>query len=249
MKSAIALRHVHFEDLGVLEPFLADQGYAVRYVDAPTEDLAGLDAAAPDLVVVLGGPIGAGDEVDYPFLAQELDFVRRRLDAGGALLGICLGAQIIARVLGAAVKPMGVKEIGFSPLVFTGAGQVSPLGALGALPVFHWHGDQFDIPAGAVRLAGTEICRNQAFAFGHQVLGLQFHLEADPARIERWLVGHAAELSGAGVDPGALRGQAHDFGPTLASAAQDVIGAWLGIADVERNHSSTCDAVAASYSI
>lgn len=230
MKSAIALRHVHFEDLGVLEPLLVEQGYAVRYVDAPTEDLVGLDAAAPDLVVVLGGPIGACDEVDYPFLAAELDFVKRRLKARGALLGICLGAQIIARVLGAEVKPMGVKEIGFSPLIFTDAGKVSPLGALGALPVLHWHGDQFDVPAGAVRLAGSEICRNQAFAFGRQVLALQFHLEADPARIERWLVGHAAELNGAGVDPCVLRDQAGNCGPALASAARGAIGDWLRVA-------------------
>lgn len=248
MKSAIAVRHVHFEDLGVLEPVLAEQGYAVRYVDAPTEDLAGLDAAAPDLVVVLGGPIGACDELAYPFLAKELDFVRRRLDAKGALLGICLGAQVIARVLGADVKPMGVKEIGFSQLIFTDAGQISALGALGALPVLHWHGDQFDIPVGAVRLAATEICPNQAFAFGHQVLGLQFHLEADPVRIERWLVGHAGELSGAGVDPAALRRQAHDFGPALVSSAQDVIGRWLRIAGIERHKSAAHGAVTACKS-
>jgi GMP synthase (glutamine-hydrolysing) len=227
MKSAIAVRHVHFEDLGVLEPLLVEQGYAVRYVDAPTEDLAALDATSPDLVVVLGGPIGVYDEGVYPFLTAEFDFVRRRLDAQQPLLGVCLGAQIIAHVLGAVVKPMGVKEIGFSPLTLTEAGKASPLARLGTVPVLHWHGDQFEIPPGAARLASTEICANQGFAFGPGVLALQFHVEADPAEIERWLVGHACELSAAGVDLTALRRQSREVGAVLADAARQVIVEWI----------------------
>ena len=227
MKSTLAVRHVHFEDLGVLEPFLREQGHEVRYLDTGVDDLAGVDAAAPDLLVVLGAPIGAGDEDIYPFLGDELALVRRRLAAGRPLLGICLGAQIIARGLGAEVKPMGVKEIGFSPLTLTDEGRDSPLALLGDAPVLHWHGDQFAIPAGANRLAGTDICANQAFALGREVLGLQFHLEADPARIERWLLGHACELGQAGLDPREIRRQAQTFGPALSVLAPKVIGRWL----------------------
>jgi GMP synthase (glutamine-hydrolysing) len=227
MKSAVAVRHIHFEDLGVLEPFLREQGYDVRYLEAGVEDLGVLDAASPDLVVVLGAPIGAGEEETYPFLADELRLVRRRLDVQRPLLGICLGAQLIARVLGAEVKPMGVKEIGFSPLTLTEEGKASPLAALGTVPVLHWHGDQFGIPNGATRLAYTDVCSNQAFAVGRAVLGLQFHLEADPAKIERWLLGHACELSQAGVDPTKIRRQAREFGRTLSAAAPEVIGEWL----------------------
>ena len=226
MKSAVAVRHIHFEDLGVLEPFLRDEGYQVSYLDAGVDDLA-IDAAAPDLLIVLGAPIGAGDEDVYPFLADELELVRRRLDLGKPLLGICLGAQVIARVLGAAVAPMGVKEIGFSPLTLTDEGKASSLALLGDAPVLHWHGDQFEIPEGAVRLASTSICPNQAFAVGSAVLGLQFHLEADPAKIERWLMGHACEIGAAGIDPRDLRRQALEYGPALRVLAAKVVGAWL----------------------
>ena len=227
MKSAVAVRHIHFEDLGVLEPFLRERGYEVRYLDAGVDDLAGVDPASPDLVVVLGAPIGAGDEETYPFLADELALVRRRLDVQRPLLGICLGAQLIARVLGAEVKPMGVKEIGFAPLTLTEEGKASPLAALGTVPVLHWHGDQFGVPPGATRLAYTDVCANQAFAMGQAVLGLQFHLEADPVKIERWLLGHACELGQTGVDPREIRRQARELGPTLSAAAPEVIGKWL----------------------
>ncbi len=230
-KSAVVIRHIHFEDLGTLEPVLRERGYQVRYVDPALEELAALDNVAPDLLVVLGGPIGAFDDDTYPFLAGELELVRKQLAAARPLLGICLGAQLIARALGARVAPMGVKEIGFGPLDLTTAGQASALAGLRTTPVLHWHGDQFEIPPGAVRLASTPTCGNQAFAVGATVLGLQFHLEADAGRIERWLVGHASELAQAGIDPRRLREQARLAGAPLAAAAASVMHAWLdGIA-------------------
>lgn len=225
--TAIAIRHLHFEDLGTLEPLLQSRGYAVRYVDAPTEDLRAPHIADADLLVVLGGPIGAFDEAAYPFLADELALVRRRLGSQRPLLGICLGAQLIARALGAPVAPMGVKEIGFAPLALTAAGHDSPLAALDGVPVLHWHGDQFGIPPGAQCLAGTATCPHQGFALGPQVLGLQCHLEADPRTLERWLVGHACELAQAGVDPRALRAEARALQARLPAAAGAVFTRWL----------------------
>ncbi len=226
-RTVVAIRHIHFEDLGTLEPLLRQRGYVVRYLDATVDDLAAVDTLAPDLLVVLGGPIGAYDEDTYPFLADELALVRRRLAAGLPILGICLGAQLIARGLGAKVYALGVKEIGFGPVQFTAVGQSSVLAGLGDTPVLHWHGDQFDIPDGAQWLARTEIGAHQAFSHRGTVLGLQFHLEADARQIERWLVGHACELGQAGIDPRALRAQAITQQDQLASAAKTVVGAWL----------------------
>jgi len=227
MKTAVALRHVHFEDAGTLAPVLRDHGYQLEYVD-PTRD--GLDHAAiqrADLLLVLGGPIGASDERRYPFLQDESAVIRQRLDDGKPLLGICLGAQLIAKALGAKVYPLGVKEIGFAPLSLTHAGQASALAALGDAPVLHWHGDQFDVPASAVHLASTPVGVNQAFALGRKVLGLQFHLEADVRRLEPWLVGHAHELDQAGVDPRRLRADALALGDRLTMAARAAMTAWL----------------------
>lgn len=228
MKSVLALRHIHFEDLGTLEPLLRERGYAIRYSDAAVHDLCALDPLEPDLLVVLGGPIGAFDDHTYPFVINELGIIHKRLDYSRPILGICLGAQLMARALNASVYSMGVKEIGFSPLTFTDEGQKSPLATLGDTPVLHWHGDQFEIPAGVTHLAGTSTCPNQAFAVEHHGLALQFHLEADAARIERWLVGHANELAQAGIDPRNLRAQARKAQASpLVDVARRTIGAWL----------------------
>ncbi|WP_288407591.1 glutamine amidotransferase [uncultured Herbaspirillum sp.] len=227
MKTAIAIRHLHFEDLGTLGPLLAARGYAVRYLDATTEDWCAADAVAADLLVVLGGPIGAFDDALHPFLADELAVISGRLRSRRPLLGICLGAQLIARALGAGVSGMGFREIGFAPLALAPAGEASPLAALGGVPVLHWHGDRFEIPAGATRLAGTPVCDNQAFGVGRHVLALQCHLEADPRHIERWLVGHACELAQAGIDPRALRAEARALQSDLPLAAQGVFASWL----------------------
>ncbi|ARU03943.1 glutamine amidotransferase [Comamonas serinivorans] len=227
MKTAIAVRHLYFEDLGTLGPLLEARGYAVRYLDAATEDWRTVDAAAADLLVVLGGPIGAFDDALYPFLADELAVISERLQYQRPLLGICLGAQLIARALGAGVRGMGVKEIGFAPLKLALAGEASPMATLGEVPVLHWHGDHFEIPTGATRLAGTPVCDNQAFGVGRNVLALQCHLEADPRHIERWLVGHACELAQAGIDPRTLRAEAQALQSDLPRAAQGVFASWL----------------------
>jgi GMP synthase (glutamine-hydrolysing) len=231
MKTALVLRHLAFEDLGIWGATLAECGYQVAYCDVPRADLGDLDAGADDLLVVLGAPVGAYDDEYFPYIAAEAELIERRLASGRPLLGVCLGAQLIARALGADVAPMAAKEIGFSALTLTKAGEDSPLQHLGDWPVLHWHGDQFDLPAGATLLASTDHCPHQAFAIGPNVLALQCHLEADASEIEDWLVGHSAELLAAGFDPRAIRADAARFGPRLAERSNRVLWAWLeGIA-------------------
>src|SRR5258708_37621679 len=131
LKTAIAIRHVHFEDLGSLEPALERAGYRIRYADCCVDDIAALDPVAPDLVVVLGGPIGAYEDDLYPTLKDELSLLEMRLRANRPTIGICLGAQLMARALGAHVYPSGVKEIGWSQITLRPAGCESAIRHLG----------------------------------------------------------------------------------------------------------------------
>ncbi len=227
-KTAVAIRHIHFEDLGVFEGVLTAAGYEVRYHDVGVHELRMLDPIATDLIVALGAPVGVYEEDAYPFLAEERALLEVRLSANRPTFGVCLGAQLIAAALGAKVYPSGSKEIGFAPVALTEAGRAGPLRRLADVPVLHWHGDTFDIPEGARRLASTDVCRNQAFALGANVMGVQFHPEAEVSTgMERWLVGHAIELASAKIDPRALRAQASRIGPILGKAAREAFGAWL----------------------
>ena len=226
-RTAIAIRHVAFEDLGLLAPMLAERGYAVRYLEAGIDaiDAGVLDAA--DLVVVLGGPIGVYEVDRYPFLAGERAAIASRLALRKPTLGICLGAQLIAQALGAEVASTGKVEIGFGPLTLTDEGRASVLKGIGTVPVLHWHGDQFAIPAGAQRLAQTPGFPHQAFAIDRHVLGLQFHLEVEATQLERWLIGHAHELAAHRIDPNSLRRDAATHGAELTHAARGIFAAWL----------------------
>lgn len=227
MPTTIAVRHVPFEDLGVLAPVLSERGHQIAYRDAGVDPLDARELGEADLLVVLGGPIGVYETGAYPFLADEIAAVSGRIALRRPTLGICLGAQIIARAAGAEVRATGRKEIGYAPIALTPEGATSPLARVGESPVLHWHGDEFGIPRGAARLAETPGFPNQAFAMDDAVLGLQFHLEADHRRIERWLIGHAHELSAAGIDPNLIRGQAAAHGQDLEDAGREVFGAWL----------------------
>ncbi len=226
-RNALVVRHVPFEDLGILAPLLQDRGYAVQYLEAGVDAIDPDALAAADLAVILGGPIGVYETGRYPFLQDELRAIGQRLRQDRPTLGICLGAQLMAAALGAEVAPTGRAEIGYAPLTLTADGLDTPLREIQSVPVLHWHGDQFAIPSGARRLAETPGFSNQAFALGPHILGLQFHLEADAGRIEQWLIGHACELSLRGVDPAAIRADAATHGAALAHCAGLAFGLWL----------------------
>ena len=226
-RTLLAIRHVAFEDLGSLAAPLEDAGYAITYHDVADGGLDTLDPLAPDLLVVLGGPIGVGDAAIYPCIGEELKLLRRRLARDRPTLGICLGAQLIAAALGARVYPASRKEIGWEPIELTAAGRAGPLGVLDGLPVLHWHGDTFDLPTGGELLASTTVCPHQAFSRGANVLALQFHVEAGRGGFENWLVGHAGELTGVGVNVNRLRAETAEITPRIEQAARAMIEAWL----------------------
>lgn len=227
-KTALVLRHVHFEDLGSFAEPLDSAGYRVRYSDLGDADFCEGDPLEPDLLIILGGPIGVYEDVTYPFIAGERAFIKTRVAADRPTLGICLGAQLIASALGANVFPSGLKEIGFATLKLTDAERASPLRHLEDVAVLHWHGDTYSLPLGATNLASSSLIEQQAFAIGSAILGLQFHLEAETEEaFDRWLVGHAFELASAGIDIPALRCEARERGPLLREVATLVLRDWL----------------------
>jgi GMP synthase (glutamine-hydrolysing) len=229
LKQALVIRHVAFEDLGSFEPVLAERGFRVRYAEASV-GLRDVDGLEPALVIVLGGPIGAYEDAIYPFLRHELRLLEGRLAVNRSTLGICLGAQLMARALGARVYPGPRKEIGWGPLTLTSEGHRSPLNRLagGGDPVLHWHGDTFDLPAGAIRLASTPIYENQAFSWGHSVLALQFHPEVTASGLERWFVGHACELAAMqDLCVERLREDTRRYAPELVRKGREFFSVWL----------------------
>jgi GMP synthase (glutamine-hydrolysing) len=229
VKKAVALRHLAFEDLGLIEPWLGARGWHVQYHDLGVHALSTLNLDDIDLLVVLGGPIGAEDDALYAFVGEEVPLIRQRIDRGRPILGVCLGAQLMARAMGARVQPMGVgvKEIGYAPMTLAAEAGDTPIGRIGAQPVLHWHGDQFALPQGVASLAATPVCPHQAFMVGTHAMAWQFHLEVDATRIEQWLIGHAMELSHAGVSLPMLREQAALHRQGLAITLDAVMSDWF----------------------
>lgn len=227
MTTCVAIRHLAFEDAGLIDGLLAARGIGLSYVDAGIDPFDTAALLETDLLVVLGGPIGVYETEAYPFLAGEIDILRRRLAAQKPTLGICLGAQLIAAALGARVAPGPAKEIGYAPIELTAEGKQSALAPFAEVDVLHWHGDNLDLPPGATRLASTKVCPTQAFAIGTRVLGLQFHIETDPRLLERWLIGHACELAQAKISPSLLREQAARTGQATADAGRRALDVWL----------------------
>jgi GMP synthase (glutamine-hydrolysing) len=228
-RSAIALRHVAFEDLGLLAPVLAREGWDVTFRDAAVDDLPDRSSDDAALLIVLGGPIGVYDNDAYPFLNAEIDLIENRLSRNLPVLGICLGAQLMAKALGSRVYAGPVKEIGWGGIELTADGGASCLSSLqeDGEVVLHWHGDTFDLPTGAQRLASNRHYENQAFAHGLNALALQFHLETDPHRLEQWYVGHAAELAAAKVSVAGLRAATSKLASGRAALADRVFTRWL----------------------
>lgn len=189
MSRVLVFQHVAFEILGTLNPLLKKSGFRIRYVNFEREPDAQPKTEGYDGIIVLGGPMSVYDVAGYPHLETEMAILRDAIDREIPILGVCLGAQLIARTLGADVVPNHEKEIGWYDVSLRDAAQADPLFShfRDVEKIFQWHGDTFEIPDGAVALASTEGCSNQAFRFGDSVYAFQFHMEVDEPLIERWL--------------------------------------------------------------
>jgi len=222
----LAFRHTPVDDLGLIAPALASGGVACDYADlyaGPSGECRVSEAGA---LIFMGGPMSAND--DHPYLQREIEYIRDAANRGQMVLGVCLGAQLIAKALGARVYPNPVKEIGWAPVSFAPAAANDPLFAGLREPemIFHWHGETFDLPPGAELLASSDACVNQAFRISPRIYGLQFHLEVTPAMIAGWCrddeaCGEAREVTQP-IDP-------HQHAARSAKLAETVFGRWCDL--------------------
>jgi GMP synthase-like glutamine amidotransferase len=188
-------QHVLFEGLGSIEAWARSGNHQLTGTHFFQNDLLP-EVENFDWLIVMGGPMGVADEQKYPWMNSEKRSIEKAIHDGKTVLGVCLGAQLIADVLGARVYSNQHKEIGWFPIELTDEGQRSSL--LGFIPdrfdVFHWHGDTFDLPDGAIHLTRSEACQQQAFVYAERVVGLQFHLELTPQNVRELIRNCAEEL-------------------------------------------------------
>jgi GMP synthase (glutamine-hydrolysing) len=218
MDEVLVFQHDPFEDLGAFTEVLEKQGARCRVIQLYQGEMPAEEWERTGALIILGGPMGVYDEEQFPFLRWEKRIIRAAIDEAVPLLGVCLGAQLIAATLGAPVYHGPVKEIGWNPISITPHGQVDSL--LGYLPenatVFQWHGDGFDLPSGAIRLASSVNYENQAFRMGKNIYALQFHLEVTPRMIERWIDARSKDLAQAPyVSPEKIRADTRSYAATL----------------------------------
>jgi GMP synthase (glutamine-hydrolysing) len=215
MKKAVVFRHMYSASLFSLEDILQKNGFEYHYIDTFHDSLADFDANQPDLLVVLGGGMGVYQQDIFPYLGDEIKIMRDRLDAGKPMLGICLGAQLMAAALGEKVyKGEQGREFGWFDLQITEDGKNSPIAAFAPekTRILQLHGDTFDLPQGAKRLASSVLYENQAFSYGKTALAVQFHPEYNLRAVENMLVEHS------GVDVEKIRRESRDHVPGMMAA-------------------------------
>ncbi len=235
MSRILVFQHVAAEPLGTLDPLIRARGHRIRFVNFEREPDAQPNVDRYRGLVVLGGPMNVDEQSARPHLRTELRAIERMLQQGKPVLGICLGAQLLAHALGARIGRVATPEIGWYPVQATAEGLndrvIAPLGA--SMPVFQWHGCHFEVPDGAVHLARSAQCEQQAFRWGENAYGLQFHLEMDAPLIERWLStpAYVAELADSSLphDIAAIRTQTALHLEAMQTRADAVFNSFLDL--------------------
>jgi GMP synthase (glutamine-hydrolysing) len=225
------LQHAQAETPGLIAEVLRAAGIGMRPVETfrPQPVPAALDDAAG--LVVMGGPMGVYEQARYPFLADEMRLIEQALRADKPVLGVCLGSQLLAAVLGSPVNPGRRKEIGWHRVTLTPAAAADPLwvGVPSSFTGYHWHGDAFELPRGATGLAASELTACQAFRHGRSAYGLLFHLEVTESIIAAMVAAFADECVAAGVDGAEISRRMPQHLPPLQAIGRTVFARWAGM--------------------
>ena len=229
MAEFLAIQHVEPEEPGTIERAVRLEGHSVTRTRIFEDDPIPEELGTYRGLIVMGGPMGVHDVEAHPNLRREKALIASAIEADRPVLGICLGAQLIADVLGASVEPGPEPEIGWYPIERTEAGRNDPV--LGAAPdpltAFHWHGDVFALPDGATSLARSEQTEHQAFRYGSAVYGFLFHLEVSRAIIVDMIEAFYEELEHPEEDAAAIVRETRHHVEALAEAGEEVFGRWV----------------------
>ncbi len=199
-KGALVFTHLRGEGASNIGRVMNDRGIRVNTINTPSYNLDEIDPLRPDVLVVMGGPMGVYQKDEYPYLKKEIEIIQKRLEADLPIIGVCLGSQLMATALGEEVYigPQG-REIGWFPLRVTPEGADTEARHFDGAKtqMFHWHGDTYKLPKGCTLLASSEAYKNQIYTYGKNALGLQCHPEVTSAQLEEWLVMFVGEVTGA----------------------------------------------------
>ncbi len=229
----LVFQHVPYEPLGTLDPLLKERGCRLRYVNFGREPESRPRLEGYDALIVLGGPMNADQISTFPNLLTEMEIIREAVGRDMPVLGVCLGAQLLAKALGGDVSRNALREIGWYDVTLTDAGLADPvLQVFGPrCEVFQWHEDGIALPPGGECLAGSALSEVQAFRFGARAYGFQFHLEVNRPLIERWLTvpAHAAVLDEerGRIDPDAIRTRSDQAIHALERLSRATFSRWI----------------------
>ena len=226
-RQALVIEHEDRIHLGNFEPVLREHGYDIRIVNPSEVDVSALDARAADIVIVLGGEMGAYETQEHPYLVDEMEFIRKRVDAQKPIFGVCLGAQLMAGALGGRNSKGDKPDLGYQDIQLTEAGLASPVRHVKGVGMLEWHGDHFTLPDGATLLGSSSAYPNEAFAIGDFALAVQFHPEVTAAMHEDWTVRSDELFAENDVDVDEWRALGRKHNPPMQVASRAMLSEWL----------------------
>ena len=235
MRKLLVFQHVPYEILGIFNPLLKQSGFRIRYINYGRDPEARPNLSHYNGLVILGGPMNVDQTDRYPHLQIEVELIQEAIKSEMPVLGICLGAQLIAKALGAQVGKNPTKEIGWYDITPTDAGLEDPLFKhfKTTRTIFQWHGDTFELPDEAVLLASSPTCPNQAFRFGDHIYGFQFHLEVDQGLVHNWLdrPAYREEIKnlGGSISPDTIREETAQYIQQANELGEDVFKSFIEI--------------------